>query len=372
VKSEVDDIWATTATETSAASGYCTATGKISGVSTFDDSNCVYTPAVAEVTQVDAQCAVTGGTVGAKMFPDAKKLAVGIDNVKCTTDCETKGVFMGNCTKVAETFSVEGLGASSLGAQCNTCWDHWQNKVVDDVKGNLWPATIAVFSLFLFVLVLVGINMYMIDNQEDDEGAFAPDGIFKLLGFAFNGVVGLFGLIVLITGSYVWYDLSQGCPDGESCTNSAVIGLVILGVCVLLTAIVSLVGIILGGGVGMLMLRVANIIFLVCSLFLLICGIAFAIIAGALDETNKQYEDNFDNMRAQYESQTPNACHGLTDDECRAKIKAAAASSNTMIVILLGIICLSFLFVMFLTLEAFYIYKSGSDDDDAGEDEDAD
>ena len=75
---------------------------------------------------------------------------------------------------------------------------------------------------------------------------------------------------ISIFGYQMRYDLSQGCPDGESCTNSAVIGLVILGVCVLLTAIVSLVGIILGGGVGMLMLRVANIIFLVCSLFLLI------------------------------------------------------------------------------------------------------
>lgn len=50
---------------------------------------------------------------------------------------------------------------------------------------------------------------------------------------------------------------------------------------------------------------------------------------------------------------------------------AAAGSSNNGVVIVLGIICFSFLFVTFLTLEAFYIFK-GSDDDDDGSDDESD
>merc|ERR1712188_332905 len=146
---------------------------------------------------------------------------------------------------------------------------------------------------------------------------------------------------------------SDGCPEGQECTNAANIGVILLGVFVILTGIVSIVGVFLGGTTGMMILRIANLVFLLCCLFVLICGIASAVIAGALDETFKQYEDNFDSVRAQYESQAPPLCQGLDDDACKQKIMAAAGSSNNGVVIVLGIICFSFLFVTFLTLEAF-------------------
>merc|ERR1719218_103820 len=163
-------------------------------------------------------------------------------------------------------------------------------------------------------------------------------------------------------------DQEDGCPAGQECTSSANLGIILVGVFVLLTAIVTIVGIFMGGFIGMMILRIGNLVFLLSSLFVLICGIAFAVIAGALDETFKQYEDNFDSVRAQYESQDPGLCQGLDDDACKQKIMAAAGSSNNGVVIVLGIICFSFLFVTFLTLEAFYIFKGGSDDD--GEDSD--
>lgn len=364
----------TAATEPSSESHYCTAAGLLSGVGAYDNSNCQYTPAVEEVVEVVGNCSSASayGAVGSALYPGAKAKAVGDDPTltACVgTACVTKGLFMGNCTAVAETFST-AAGASPMGASCSTCWDHWQYKVVDDVKGNLWPATITVFALFLFICVLVAVNLYMIDNQVDDDDGFSPDGIFKILGFVFNGIVMLFGLIVIIFGIVVSVDLSDGCPEGSSCTNSAIIGLIIAGVFVFLTAVLSLVSLILGSIIGLMLLRIANIIFCVLALVLLICGIAFAIIAGALDETNKQYEDNFDTVRAQYESQDPGLCHGLDDETCKTKIRNLAASSNTGVVIVLSLICFSFLFVMFLTLEAFYIYKSGGDEDDDDEDDD--
>merc|ERR1711975_46839 len=151
--------------------------------------------------------------------------------------------------------------------------------------------------------------------------------------------------------------------------NTANIGVILVGVFVILTAIVCIVGTILGGFVGKMILRIANLVFLLSSLFVLICGIAFAVIAGALDETFKQYEDNFDSVRAQYESQDPGLCLGLDDDACKQKIMAAAGSSNNGVVIVLGIICFSFLFVTFLTLEAFYIFKGSDDDEEDGDDD---
>merc|ERR1719473_455463 len=164
-------------------------------------------------------------------------------------------------------------------------------------------------------------------------------------------------------------DLQDGCPAGKDCTNNAVVGLIVAGVFVLLTAIVTLVGIILAGFIGMMLVRIGNLVFLLLALIMLIVGIAFTIIAGAMDEVNKQYEDNFDAVRSQYETQDPNLCASLTDEQCKSKIRDMAAGSNVLIVVLLAIICFSFLFVMFLTLEAFYIYKSSDDEEDDGGEE---
>jgi hypothetical protein len=308
---------------------------------------------------------VSGGDVGAATYEGAKAMAV--TPADCAADtCKTKGQFMGNCTMVGEYFDA------AMEIRCNECWDHWQYKVVDEVKGNLWPATFTVFALFLFMVILVCINYYLIDNS-DDEGSFSPSGIFKILAFVFNGVVMFFGLIVVIIGVYVLLDLTDeaNCPAGQDCTNSAVVGLIVVGIFILLCAIVSLVAVILGSIIGLMLLRISNLVFLVLALLLLIVGIGFAIIAGAMDSVNKQYEDQFDDVRRQYESEDPTVCAGMDDEKCKQKIMSMAASNNVVIAVVLGIICFSFLFIMFLTLEAFYIYKGGDGDDgdDDGDDD---
>jgi hypothetical protein len=54
---------------------------------------------------------------------------------------------------------------------------------------------------------------------------------------------------------------------------------------------------------------------------------------------------------------------------CKTKIKDKAEGSMGGLLVVLGLICFGMLFIMFLTLEAFYIYKGGDgdDDDDDGE-----
>merc|ERR1711871_881577 len=132
--------------------------------------------------------------------------------------------------------------------------------VIDDIKGNLWPATIAIFALFMFIVILVTINYYMIDNQRDDDDSFAASGIPKILGLALSGIVLLFGLIVVIAGAIIRSDLEDGCPAGQECTSSANLGIILVGVFVLLTAIVSIVGTFMGGTVGMMILRIGNLV----------------------------------------------------------------------------------------------------------------
>merc|ERR1711907_246337 len=238
------------------------------------------------------------------------------------------------------------------------------------------PATITVFALFLFIVILTCINLYLVDIEVDDEDGWKPEGIMKIFSLVFNGIVLLFGLIVIIAGAYMYSTLSSdNCPEGADCTNWSVISIIIVGLAVFGTATVSIVAVaVLGGTLGCTMLRVTNVVFLLTALLTLICGIAIAIIAGALDESNKQFEENFDTVRAQYEQKDPNVCkpggQTLSDAECKNVIRGLVSEANTGVVIVLTIICFSFLGVAFFTLEAFYIFKAKGDDDDDDDDDD--
>merc|ERR1719198_1524108 len=98
----------------------------------------------------------------------------------------------------------------------------------------------------------------MIDNQVDD--GFTPGGIPKILGLVLSGVVLIFGLIVVIAGAIIMSDLEDGCPAGQECTSTANIGIILVGVFVILTAIVSIVSTFLGGIIGMMLMRIANLV----------------------------------------------------------------------------------------------------------------
>merc|ERR1719272_2170969 len=89
---------------------------------------------------------------------------------------------------------------------------------------------------------------------------------------------------------------------------------------------------------------------------------------GAMNDINSQYDENFATVRAQYESEDPAICAGMAEDAYKSKIKDKGEGSMSGLLVVLGLICFGMLFIMFLTLEAFYIYKGGDDDDDDDDD----
>ena len=377
---DVDDAETTETDESSASSGSCSAgcaEGVTDALCTYTNDagasssgNCRYSPAVAAVAAADRLCEQRG-TAGQPKYTGAAAVAIGCTQEQVdagappcdAATAKTTAAFAGNCTAVGEMFD------HATKDECKRCWKQWQLVVIDKVKGNLIPATICIWALFLFVVVLVVLNYYMIDNCEDDDGNFGVDGLFKILGLVFNGVVFLFGFVVMIMGIVVQSDLNSSCPVGQECTNWQVVGVIVLGIFFFLTAILSLVGVILGKFLGMMLVRIANLIFLILLLVLMIVGVGFGIIAGALDDVNSKYDDNFEQVRQQYETKEPGLCAGMDDAECKEKIKAKSTGGMTGLLVVLGIICFSFLFVIFLTLQAFYIYKGGDGDDDDDDDD---
>jgi hypothetical protein len=276
--------------------------------------------------------------------------------------CNTRGEVAGNCTAIHEMF---GKGSFD---ECKACWEDWQSYTIAQVKGNLWPATICIWSLFLFVIVLICLNNYMIDNCRV-EGSFGVDGPMKIFGLVFNGIVFLFGMLTTILGIVAQHSLSTDCPDDKDCTNWACVGVIVLGLFFMMVSVLSVVGMLVGKLPGMMMIRVADVIFVVLALTLMVVGIGFAIVAGAMKDINSQYDENFQTVRAQYEQKDPDLCKGMTDAECREVIKLKTEDSTMELVIAIGTISLFYVFVLFFTLQGYYIYTGkgkGDDDDDSG------
>jgi len=334
-----------------------------SATCTWSKADCTYKAGMEDCNNIHTTTGLSVKAGDTAYAGAAEKMLV---DPTCATaaDCKTIGAGAGNCTEVFLAFGP------ATKHECKRCWADWQTYSIDKIKGNLWPATIVIWSLFLFVVILVCVNNYMIDNCEDDDGNFGPDGLWKIIGIVFNGIVALFGLLTMIMGIVAHSDLSGGCPEGKDCTNWAVVGVIVLGIFFILTAILSLVGMLIGKFPGMMMVRVADLILVLLGLLLLIMGIGFAIIAGAMDDINSANESNFAQVRAQYESEDPELCKGLSDSDCRSKIKDKTEGGMLTVVIILGLVCFEFIFVIFLTLQAFYIYKGGDGDDDDDDDDD--
>ena len=295
-------------------------------------------------------------------------------NVKLIAAAATdEASLAGNCTAT----SVEiNHAAAKL---CEHCWMQYKKFTIDKIKSHLWPATYATFSLFLFVVISCMLNVYMIDNcdpddEDDDEDAadkWLPDGNVKLISLLLTAIVGLFGLLLMIFGIIAHSELSGGaCPAGKDCTNWAVVGIIVLGTFFFLLAGLNVAAVMLGGFIGKNIMRILTIVWVVLAFILLLVGIAFALVAGAISSINEEYDLNFAKVREQANQQDATLCpKAMTDAECKNKLKTKTEGSFNTIAIVLGITCAGFVFVLYVTLQAVKIFRADEGDDDEDGDE---
>ena len=281
--------------------------------------------------------------------------------------------FAGNCTMVHT--KIDHASAKL----CEHCWTSFQNYTVDKIKSNLWPATYAVFALFMFVVISICLNFYMIDNcdpddEDDDEDAadkWMPDGTVKMASLILSGIVGLFGLLLMIFGIVAYQSLSSGaCPEGKDCTNWAVVGIIILGTFFFLLAILNVVACFIGGFLGKNIMRILSLVWIVLAFVLLLVGICFALVAGAISSINKEYDLNFAKVRADANQADATLCPAtMSDDACKAKLKTKTEDSFNAIALVLAFVCAGFIVVLYLTLQAVKLFSAddGDDDDDGDE-----
>jgi len=299
-----------------------------------------------------------GETANKKIISDAKK---------------DEKYYAGNCTAVH--VKIDHATASV----CEHCWLDFKSYTITKIKDHLWPATYTVGSLFLFVVISICLNIFMIDNcdpdeEDDDEDAadkWLPQGMTKMASLILTGIVGLFGLLLTIFGAVAYNELSgNDCPANTDCTNWAVVGIIVLGLFFFLLAGLNVAAVMLGGFIGKNIMRILTLVWVVLAFVLLICGICFALVAGAITSINEQYDLNFEKVREQANQADDTICPtSMKTAECKAKIKKKTEDAFEMISIVLGIACAGFVFVMYVTLQAVKIFKADEGDDDEDGDE---
>ena len=335
-----------------------------------DGGNCVYHAAGESSYIAESYATIKNNYKGAKFTPEGNS--------------QKQGLLAGNCSLVHDLLDGESGVQFRYQQECEKCWIDFEAYSVDTIKEQLWPATYVTFALFIFVIFLLLLNNYMVNNceeqgEEEGEGSkWKPTGNVFIAGAVLNGIVLLFGLLTIILGAVANSDLNEGCEgttleDGGSCVNWACVGIIALGVLFFVVAGVSTGGMVLGGFIGRNMVRISNICFVVLSLALMVTGIAFAIVAGAITSINEEYDLKFESIRTQYETQDCNVCADPPDIDndgcndmrqgnsvCRAKIKEETKERIGIISMITGIVTLGFVAVLYITLQAVKIY-SGDD-----------
>eukprot|EP01051_Picozoa_sp_SAG22_P005244 SAG22_NODE_305_length_12688_cov_24.723330_2_plen_504_part_00 len=287
----------------------------------------------------------------------------------CTSvdDCTVDSEAAGNCTFILET---QGPGRY---AQCKSCWHAWQEFKIDKAKEHIWPATYSVWGLFGFMIILVALNVIMLEQQPgEDETKWKPVGTLSRITLGVNGLVFIFGALVMGLGIYAHTELSDNCPLTKECNNWAVVGIIVIGIFFMLTCLFSIVGLVIGSIIGKMMVRITDLVFLVLGFWLMVFGIGFTIVAGGMNDINTTYDDNFSDIRDQYDQQFPGLCDGLDDPQCRAVIKSKVEGAIQIVAIVVGGVVFAMVFFIFLTYQAFHIYRGavGGDSDELDEDED--
>lgn len=258
--------------------------------------------------------------------------------------------------------------------ECELCWKAWEKYTIDKLKSVLWPATYSVFALFGFACVAAALASYIVETSDPDEDAgeddptkWSPSGLLATANMALSGIVCFFGLLVVIFGVYAHFQLSD-CPEGESCTNWAVIMIIILGVFFMVIPGVTLGSQKIGGVLGKLIMQIMVWVYVAFSVVLLFVGICFAVVSGGVDSINEEYDLRFPQIRAAWEKENPGYCQKLSDAKCKAKIKDAVEGDLKTVGVILVIGIVGFIFVMYVTMIAVKLYHGSSADDDDGGD----
>ena len=282
----------------------------------------------------------------------------------------TVGSLFGNCTKAGEEAAAND--AAALEASCVRCKNKCRHWMVLDLKQYLKPATAVVFCVLIFVILTIIMNDMLISDLNRwvfqpllgyvmcDE--FGEASLLRCNVYGLNGLTAAAGIAMTVASYLGDEKLAEGCPPGGDCSNSVVTVVGVVGVGLFLLGVATLVSLNLPmQTVGKLAIRVINVGYAALGFLLLVCGVFVSIISGGVESMQAATDDNFPELRRQYETQDPDYCvkdrRPMTDDDCRQKILADIESMVLTLAVVAFVLAVGMVAVMYVTLRAIKMMK---------------
>lgn len=285
----------------------------------------------------------------------------------------TPGSLFGNCTKAGEQAAV--TQAAALQVSCTRCKNKCRHWMVLDLKQYLKPATTVVFCVLIFICLTIVMNDMLVSDlnrfvfapllgyvmcDEFSEASFLRCNVYGL-----NALTAASGIAMAVASFMGDAELAARCPAGGDCSNAIVTGVGVIGVLLTLLGIATLVSINLPmSTVGKLAVRVINCLYAALGFLLLVCGVFLAIISGGVESLQSATDDNFPEVRAQYESQDADYCvkdrRPMTDADCRAKVMDDVESTILILATFAFLLACGMVAVMYVTLRAIKMMKGTS------------
>jgi hypothetical protein len=282
----------------------------------------------------------------------------------------TVGSIFGNCTMAGEEAAAND--AAALEASCVRCKNKCRHWMVLDLKQYLKPATAVVFCVLIFVILTIIMNDMLISDLNRwvfqpllgyvmcDE--FGEASLLRCNVYGLNGLTAAAGIAMTVASYLGDEKLAEGCPPGGDCSNSVVTVVGVVGVGLFLLGVATLVSLNLPmQTVGKLVIRGINVGYAALGFLLLVCGVFVSIISGGVESMQAATDDNFPELRRQYETQDPDYCvkdrRPMTDDDCRQKILADIESMVLTLAIVAFVLAVGMVAVMYVTLRAIKMMK---------------
>jgi hypothetical protein len=211
-----------------------------------------------------------------------------------------------NCTQLATGESY--AQCSNVYQQCSDCDDACKDATIQDVKDQILPASYFVFVLCFFLAIVVVWNNIMI--AADD-----LEGVTKILGLVFNGVLVLLAFIMVVMAGLAASNAGDACNGGDDCVPDSLMLLIAIGLGLMIVAGVVVAGVQINNN---LLLRIGTLVMVFLSLICLLTGLIMGISSGAvMDDMQYYYDSNYPRLRAALERADNSYCK-LKKDDCTA------------------------------------------------------
>ena len=216
---------------------------------------------------------------------------------------------IGEANKLSQKAALDNCTALMLGEKheecvtvataCVDCAEACKDIAIQDVKDQILPASYFVFFLCGYLAVVVVWNNIMI--AADD-----LEGITKILGLVFNGVLVLIAFIQVIMAGLAASNAADACNGGDDCVPTSLTMMVLIGL-----ALMTVGGVCVGGVQinNNLLLRVGTLVMVFLSLICLLTGLIMGISSGAvMDDMGYYYDSNYPRLRAALERADNSFC----------------------------------------------------------------